>query len=256
MKILFFYFKYYISCILVNFFVLFKNKKNNSRVLMFHGISENIHGDILGIYNLDKNRFQKQITYLLRQNIEFISIGDLINNNKKGIAISFDDGYANLFNLAYPFLKKNKIPFSIFICPSLIESRKNNFLNHNMIINLSKDPLVTIGSHSYNHFDLTQLTADGVHKELFKSKKWLEMMINKKIQYFSYPHGKYNSKIIEAVEKAGYKAAFTSKFGSFENSKSNFEINRTDIWSLDTHRQFINKCFGFWDSLMKNNNNF
>ena len=56
----------------------------------------------------------------LIRDLKFNLVPSIVNQYKE-VEISFDDGYVNSFNLAYPFLKKNSIPFSIFICPSFVE---------------------------------------------------------------------------------------------------------------------------------------
>ena len=94
-----------------------------------------------------------------------------------------------------------------------------------------------------------------------KSNKTVVVEVTRRVKHKLYKkiikrakkyHAHDEKNILKIVEKAGYKAAFTSNFGSFENSKSNFEINRTDIWSLDRHHQFIKKCLGNWDILLEN----
>lgn len=65
---------------------------------------------------------EKMIVHLKKKGYEFISLDELhyrLDNHtfskKKFIAITFDDGYKDNYTLAYPLLKKHKVPFTIYI---------------------------------------------------------------------------------------------------------------------------------------------
>ena len=72
------------------------------------------------------HRFQKEIEYL-HAHYEIIPLSDLVHklNEKKNInrciAITFDDGFADNYTIAYPALKRYDIPATIFLLPEHIE---------------------------------------------------------------------------------------------------------------------------------------
>jgi len=66
-------------------------------------------------------------------------------------------------------------------------------------------------------------------QEIIYAKKNLEKKLGFKIEYFAYPKGIYNDQIIDAVKKAGYKAAFAVKEGSLSLKTDQFTIPRTVI---------------------------
>lgn len=72
----------------------------------------------------------------------------------------------------------------------------------------------TLGWHTNNHFDLTKKQNDIVKEEITSSFP---------TKYFSYPHGKFDNRVIELVKESGYKYAFGAghRFG-----KGNFRIKR------------------------------
>ncbi len=85
------------------------------------------------------------------------------------------------------------------------------------LMEMSKDPLVTIGSHTMSHFNLTKLDLGKVLKEISESKHILERKIGKPVNHFAYPFG---SKIeaslreFEAVKACGFKTAVTLREGA------------------------------------------
>lgn len=65
-----------------------------------------------------QSEFKKQMDYI-KENFNLISINDLYNSNfncnKFSVAVTFDDGYLDNFNIAYPILKKLSIPATIYL---------------------------------------------------------------------------------------------------------------------------------------------
>jgi len=71
---------------------------------------------------------------------------------------------------------------------------------------------VTIGAHTVNHPKLTNLSSEDGFNEIINSKMQLEWVLDKKVDFFSYPFGdqtSFSEKVAEQVQNAGFKAAFT-----------------------------------------------
>lgn len=62
-------------------------------------------------------------------------------------------------------------------------------MNWEQIIELSQDPLCTLGAHTVHHFGFTQLNEDEIKFEIEEGVRILSEKIGKKITHFSYPHG-------------------------------------------------------------------
>jgi peptidoglycan/xylan/chitin deacetylase (PgdA/CDA1 family) len=129
------------------------------------------------------------------------------------VTISWDDGqkldlkFANL-------LKKYGLKGTFYISPRNREWDKGELLSDKEIYKLSKD--FEIGCHTMNHQRLTEIKEDQAYREILDSKLFLEKIINKKIESFSYPYGDYNNKIRNLVEKAGLIIGRTSNRYSFK----------------------------------------
>ena len=87
------------------------------------------------------------------------------------------------------------------------------FLDQKEIQYLSKQKLITIGSHSHSHYNFSQLTQEQALSELKISKSILEKIIKKKILHFSYPYGGYeniNFRHTKLLKNLGYLSAVTT----------------------------------------------
>ena len=68
-----------------------------------------------------------------------------------------------------------------------------------------------IGAHSVNHLSLTEIPLNKAKKEIMDSKIYLENIICRKVEMFSYPNGKFNSEIKQIVKEAEFLGARTTQ---------------------------------------------
>jgi peptidoglycan/xylan/chitin deacetylase (PgdA/CDA1 family) len=73
--------------------------------------------------SIKKSDFIKQMNFI-KKNCHPISIADIkknIKTKKTKIIVTFDDGYKDNLKIAYPILKKNNIPFTIYIISRIVK---------------------------------------------------------------------------------------------------------------------------------------
>lgn len=177
----------------------------SSVVLMFHHVTDMPEYKKSGCL-LKTESFHS----ILNQLNTFISCEDLLYAKqtyfKNKVAITFDDGLADVYSIAYPYLKNRNIPFTIFIVNDFLDTE--GYLTTEQLIKMSNDPLITIGAHGVSHKVLSELSSEQKWQEVNESKIRLEQLICKKIKLFAYSHGQYDNECLEMVEKAGYIGAF------------------------------------------------
>ena len=149
----------------------------------------------------DSNDFEK---LLIQYQNEFNSIDDFNNNH---IVLTFDDGLEDLYTIAYPLLRKYRIPFTVFIVTDFID--QPGYLTTSQIIEMSHDPICSIGSHGVTHLVFPKLSYAEKENELKRSKEILEKIIDKSVCYFAYSHGQYDHDTLKLVKKY-YSKAFTA----------------------------------------------
>jgi len=78
-----------------------------------------------------------------------------------------------------------------------------------------------IGAHTYNHpQDLKLLHDDQLKTEIIDVRKELQSLTGQEINWFCYPRGRYDDRVMEFVKEAGYKFARTTRV-KVENSIDN-----------------------------------
>lgn len=173
-----------------------------SYVIMFHHVTANPEIQQSGCL-LDFERFSD---FVLRFQGHYATLEDVVKKRvKHKVAITFDDGLADLYTLAYPFLKERGIPFTAFIVTDFID--KPGFITTQQLKEMSCDPLVTIGSHGVTHELFPKLDAGQKQKELYESQKILQEITGRKINIFAYSHGKFDQETLKLVKCYDYGMA-------------------------------------------------
>src|SRR5690606_11431185 len=101
------------------------------------------------------------------------------------ISITFDDGYKNNLTLAAPLLLEKQYPFTVFVIAERVLSGHPDFLSKTELVEMSKLPDVTIGTHGWSHNGLSKLSIQEAQTELTKSKNQIEDWIGKEVTTIS-----------------------------------------------------------------------
>jgi len=101
--------------------------KNDLSIITYHGIIDKPL-KILDWCFIEKDLFQEQILYLKKhfQVIHFSKAIELITNEQiknSTAVITFDDGFQNNFDIAYPILKEAGLPATIFLATGYVDTK-------------------------------------------------------------------------------------------------------------------------------------
>lgn len=208
-------------------------------ILMYHHIGNPCNEYDKPWLFVSPETFAGQMDYLLRNNFQIITLDGLrlallhkTSLPKKSIILTFDDGYKDFYLYAYPVLRRYNLKATIFITIGCFD--KPGFLTQVQLKKLVKSGLITIGSHTVNHLDLTKLPLDILEYELKESKQYLEDLLQTNINSLAYPFGKYNN-IVKQIADKYYKFAVTTKYGLLQEDNKIFELKRI---RLGYHLQF------------------
>ncbi|MBL7196506.1 MAG: polysaccharide deacetylase family protein [Candidatus Omnitrophica bacterium] len=179
--------------------------------------------------------FEQQMHFLKVNDYNVISLEEFAKflKHKKRIprntvVLTFDDGYLDNYENAYPILKKYDLKATMFV---IVDSLSNpNFMTKEQIKEMSNSGLITIGSHTLGERHLPSIAdEDELKKEIYDSKKKLEAILNKPVNCFSYPIGGFNKKIRQMVIDAGYTVAVSTSPGLCYSNDDPFAIKRVRI---------------------------
>ncbi len=218
------------------------------RVLMYHAVGTRVPEDALGIYSMDPTQFEEQASFLARQRQDMVGFEQAVLL-RRGVAVTFDDGYRDTLTRAAPILVQHQIPFTVFVTRDYVRSGNPLYLSELELRELADLPGVTIGSHGCSHAKLSECPEEKLINELRDSKSYLEDQLQRPVTTISYPHGAVDLRVRDAALESGYRLGACSRFGSNEHATDTMLLNRTDIWSSDSLSDFQSKIAGNWDWL-------
>lgn len=223
-------------------------------ILMYHSISPTQNPYIKSLI-VSPEVFQRQMRFLKNNRYNVLSLealADLIREKKKipprTLAITFDDGYRDNYEYAYPVLKKYNVAATIFVIVNEISRPQNDRLSWDEIKEMQDSGLITFGSHALGAEPLVNIKARGdLKREIFESKKVLEEKLGRKVNAFSYPEAKFNDEIRQLVIEAGYKLAAAGARGKKFANDDIFALKRVRI-SLSSNNLLVfwMKASGFY----------
>lgn len=124
------------------------------------------------------------------------------------------------------------------------------FLNKEELLEISKDPLVTIGGHSKTHVNLKQCNSDELKKEIIEDREALAEIVGNFPDHFALPFGKddfFDDQVVNTIKRAGYESFSTSNIDCLNGIKNDIvEIPRILIyndWNLNIFKNRILNLF-------------
>lgn len=244
---------------------------------------------------------EKTILALKHDGYEFIAMDQVpdalraaqeAGRAKRFIAVTFDDGYLDTYQYAFPIMRKHNIPYTVYIAPGLINGdvhlwweiteqvvakrddivlpsaqgrahfacrtreekrntlhaiqrymvktlpedqhtiftrdlaqlanidcaahNKRELMSWNQIREIAKDPLCTIGAHTYSHFHLKKLNEEAVYKEFDRCRTAIELETGIRPKHLAYPYGyadAVGSREVALAAVAGFTTAVTTRHG-------------------------------------------
>ena len=196
--------------------------------LMYHRFEENKYPST----NIKMNDFKNHLKIIKDNKIKFVNPKkfeeELINNKKqRKVLLTIDDGFSSFYDNAWPILKKEKIPFILFI--STREVGLFNYMTWDQIREIEQEDFVEIGNHSHTHGYLADQNGEIITADIKKSIKIFKKELGKNSDFFSYPFGEYSLEFKSIIKSLGFKYAFGQHSGVMDETKDFYELPRYPI---------------------------
>jgi len=215
-------------------------------ILMYHYLSVPPAGS--DKYRLDLSvspaNFEAQLKWLKENNYTTIRLDDLYDNlakgtpiPKKSVILTFDDGYRDFYENAYPLLKKYGFAATVFVISDYINSGNAGYLTWPMVTEMSKAG-ISIESHSRTHLDLRGRSYDKLVWEILGPIEAIEAYTGKRPRFFCYPMGYHDETEIRVLKSVGTLAAVTTAYGKTHTLDTAMLWSRVRIHGTTTLQGF------------------
>ena len=194
---------------------------------MYHRFNENKYPST----NIKMDVFNEQMISIKKLGYNFSNPKLFIDEfdkpkEKKQILITIDDGFKSFYNEAWPYLKKNKIPFILFVSTEPVG--KNGYMTWDEIKEIDQSEIGHIGHHSHTHEYLIDMTEKEFVHDIEKATKIFKRELGYVPSIFSYPFGEYSLYMKKYISK-NFKLAFGQHSGIIDINKDKYELPRFPI---------------------------
>lgn len=197
-------------------------------VLMYHHVGPSRPGTYPDL-TVSPDAFARQISALAKRGYRGITPGEYLQARrgeivlpKRALIVTFDDGYADIAEYAFPVLARHGFGCVVFIVTDELAgtnswdeargSATHRLLSREQILDWQARG-VEFGGHSRTHASLPTLGLQQLREEINGCRADMERLTGSSPQAFAYPYGDYDSRAV-AEARAAYALAFTTVEGT------------------------------------------
>ncbi|MCW8195857.1 polysaccharide deacetylase family protein [Proteobacteria bacterium 005FR1] len=183
-------------------------------VLQYHHVSENSPPAT----SVSPALFREHMEHLHESGYRVVRLDELAQTLKSGkplpdktVAITFDDGYLSIYEVAFPILKDYGWPFTVFVNTRPHDQGLHQFASWDQLREMAGAG-ATIANHSYSHpHMLRRQTGESDRKwrermreEILRAERTIDREIGKGPRLFAYPYGEYDGATQALLADLGY----------------------------------------------------
>lgn len=241
-------------------------------ILMYHSVSGQTAKGSHSYYELNTSAevFDLQMSHLKQDGYRIIGLGEAVDRvsglnsenavkKEKVAVLTFDDGFRNFHDHAYPVLKKYGFGATVFLSTDYIDRNRRIFEGRECMtweeVRFLSNEGIVFGSHAVTHEPLISMDMKTIQMELMQSKERIQNEIGKPVEYFSFPYRypEHDKEFIRRIESllvlAGYRAAVSTRIGTVKKGDGVYSLKRIPISSNDGGRMLAAKLEGAYDWL-------
>jgi peptidoglycan/xylan/chitin deacetylase (PgdA/CDA1 family) len=182
-------------------------------ILVYHHVSENTPAST----SVSPAKFREHLEFFKDNNFTVVDLNSAMQKLQSGeqlpensIAITFDDGYRNIYDNAWPMLQEYEYPFTLFVATDAIDQKFGDMLTWNQLREMQKQG-VTIANHSSDHDYLIRhrkrdsAWLQRVQSNIENAQNRLEDELGlQPPKWFAYPYGEFSTQLKTLLEDMGY----------------------------------------------------
>jgi peptidoglycan/xylan/chitin deacetylase (PgdA/CDA1 family) len=217
-------------------------------VLLYHRVSPSAgthHREL----TVSPRRFEHHVRWLVRRGFQGITASDWIawrtgtrSLPSKPVLLTFDDGYIDLTEHAFPILKRYGFGANVFVVSGEIggharwhadrESARQQLLSAEQLRHLSGQR-IEVGAHGRTHANLAVAGEGELRSEIELGGAELANAVGHPIEAFAYPYGAFNERAVELVRQL-FGCAFAIKSGMNTLRTDPHLLSRTMVQPSDS----------------------
>jgi peptidoglycan/xylan/chitin deacetylase (PgdA/CDA1 family) len=175
---------------------------------------------------------------------------DAVAPDEGPIVVTFDDGTADLADVAMPILARHGVPATVYLATRFVDEGldfpdNGTPLSWAAVRDMAATGLLTFGSHTHAHLLLDRLPPAEAVDELDRSKDLIEHHVGAPAHHFAYPKAVAASAEVEPLVRSRYRSAALG--GNRPNPYRGTDVHRlsrTAVQVSDGAAFFVRKARG------------
>lgn len=205
--------------------------KDRGVVLMYHRVLHDARPDVDPGMFVTASAFEDHLR-LLKTRYELVTIdafGDWMAGRQQfarsPCAITFDDGWRDNYEVAFPLLQRYQAPATVFLVTGWIG--RDDMLDADRIARMESSG-VAFGSHTVTHTQLGKVDRATMQLELADSKAALARYVKRPSRWFCFPKGSHSEEACQLARQF-YDGAVTVRRGLVGKHDDRFTLKRVGI---------------------------
>jgi len=237
-----------------------RRRKTRSLVLLYHAVGKSS-------YSVQPESFEAQMKYL-KAHARVVPLDAIVSGQYHDspapltCAITFDDGYAGVYEYARPILRRYGFPALLYATTSALDREGTERPYQNPGFYPDEPTLtwaqaremsnagITIGSHLCHHLKMTGLDPEIGMEELARSKEIISAKMGAACRHFAYPYGLFNAQNADWVARSGYESAVTVRHSILPDNLDPLRIPRMCVDAVNSWADFKGMLHGDLDYLV------
>jgi len=213
-------------------------------VLLYHRVND----DMRDALTIGIELFDRQMS-LLAKRCRLVDIADIVagrvtrDSTRPIVAVTFDDGYRDNYENAFPALLRHRVPAGFFVSTGKIGL--DGAFDHDLrrighgLPTMTWEQLremqaagYTIGSHTVSHLDCGSASLELVRSELHESRITLQQELGLERPIFAYPFGgrqNMTPQALDQVRAEGYVGCLSAFGGRNDGPIDPFDVRRVGV---------------------------
>jgi peptidoglycan/xylan/chitin deacetylase (PgdA/CDA1 family) len=189
-------------------------------ILCYHGVGDDYPEDELP-FAFGAADFAAHLDAIASHGLRTVTVSELVRRRREGdragldrtVAITFDDGYADLLSTVAPLLAERGMVATAYLTVTYLDRRSSadpasrRWLSWDEARELAGSGVFEIGGHSHDHVELDVVGLDEARRQVVATRDRLRDELGAPPTSFAYPYGYSTAGVRRAVADAGFTSA-------------------------------------------------
>lgn len=183
-------------------------------ILIYHHVAD----DAPPSTSVTPERFSEHLDYLEQNDFRVLPVERVLEHlaerkalPENTVAITFDDAYLSVYNIARPMLDAREMPYAVFVSTASIDGGSDRYMSWEQLRRISEHG-GTVGNHGVGHRSALARGANESREEWLQrfrtdavgAQQRIATEIGTVSTVFAWPYGEYNADVEEILAELGW----------------------------------------------------